>query len=63
MTEVDANRLKWRIIGIVQQFFEAHFSENASNLEEQFTCLYDSLLQQYESENPSEISRIHHLIR
>ena len=63
MTEADANRLKWRITEIVQQFFEEHFSENASNLEEQFTRLYDSLLQQYESEYPSEISRIHHLIR
>ncbi len=63
MVDVDASRLKWQIIEIVQQFFEKQSSENASSLEEQFTCQYESLLQQYESENPSESSRVHHLIK
>ena len=63
MTEVDANSLKWRIIEIVSEFFEEHFSENATKLEEQFTTHYESLLQQHESEDTSDLSRVHHLIK
>ena len=63
MAEVDVNRLKWKILEIVQKFFEKHFSENAPDLEKRFTRQYDSLLRQYESENPSERSRVHHLIK
>lgn len=63
MVEVDVNKLKWQILEIVQKFFEKHFSKNAPDLEERFTRQYDSLLQQYESENPSERSRVHHLIK
>ncbi|MGY5878734.1 MAG: ethanolamine ammonia-lyase reactivating factor EutA [Candidatus Thorarchaeota archaeon] len=57
MAEGDANRLKWRIIEIVQEFFKMHSSENASNLEEQFISQYESHLQKFET------LEIHHLIK
>ncbi|MGY5876542.1 MAG: ethanolamine ammonia-lyase reactivating factor EutA [Candidatus Thorarchaeota archaeon] len=63
MTEVDANRLKWRIIEIVNDFLKEHFSEDATNLEEQFTRQYELLLEQYEDNDTLETSRIQHLIK
>ncbi|MHA2078201.1 MAG: ethanolamine ammonia-lyase reactivating factor EutA [Candidatus Thorarchaeota archaeon] len=61
MAEIDANRLKWQIIEIIQKFFEKHSSENASDLEEQFISQYESLLQPYKSED--EITILHHLVK
>jgi len=63
MAQVDDNRLKWRIIEIVHQFLEEHFSEDAENLEEQFVRQYDSLLQLNEDEGVSELKRLHNLIK
>ncbi|MGY5872745.1 MAG: ethanolamine ammonia-lyase reactivating factor EutA [Candidatus Thorarchaeota archaeon] len=63
MTEVDANRLKWQIIEIVQRFFEEYNSESALQLTEQFTNQFESLMQQHESEDISEIKMVHHLIK
>jgi len=63
MAQVDDNRLKWRIIEIVHQFLEEHFSEDAENLEEQFVRQYDSLLQLHEDEGVSELKRLHNLIK
>ncbi len=48
---IDARRLKWRIIETVSQYFEEHFGEDASSLEEQFTLHYDSLILKYEHED------------
>ena len=61
MVEIDANRLKWQLIEVVQQFFEKHNSEDASSLTAQFTSQFESLMQQHESED--EISIVHHLIK
>ena len=63
MSEVEANRLKWRVIEIVRDFFKECFHETATSLEEQFASQYDSLLQQHENENITEITRIHRLIK
>ncbi|TFH09571.1 MAG: hypothetical protein E4H14_04230, partial [Candidatus Thorarchaeota archaeon] len=59
MAEADANRLKWQIIEIVHQFFEAHFDQDAANLEERFNLEFEKLLQEHES----EILGVQHLIK
>ena len=63
MADVDANRLKWRIIEIVHQFFEEHFSESAADLEDRFVRNYESLIQQHNDADLTDNSRIQHLIR
>ena len=63
MTEADANRLKWQILDIVSEFFEKHFGENASDLEEQFTRQYDLLLEGHETEDISELPKLQNLIK
>lgn len=45
MVEVDASRLKWELIDIVQDFFEAHFSKDAESRLEQFKEEFDKLLE------------------
>ena len=62
MTEADVSRLKWRIIDAVRQFFEKHFGENASNLEEQFVRQYDLLLEKHATEDTAEIPKLQNLI-
>ena len=62
MTEGDAGRLKWRILEVVNTFFEEHFAENVSAFSEQFTAQYESLLLQEKSDDSSEISQIQNLL-
>ncbi len=62
ITELDVNRLKWRVIETVSKFFEEYYSEDASDLEESFTRQYEMLLQQHDTNDVSENSKLHHLI-
>ncbi|TFG26208.1 hypothetical protein EU528_14795, partial [Candidatus Thorarchaeota archaeon] len=59
MVEADAMRLKWQIIDIVHQFFDAHFLQDAAPLEERFIQEFEKLLR----ENESEILGVQHLIQ
>ncbi len=63
MTEVDANRLKWRIIDTVSEYFEEHFGEKAFDLEEQFLRKYEFLLERYDNEDSAEIAMLQNLIK
>ncbi|MBN2228632.1 MAG: ethanolamine ammonia-lyase reactivating factor EutA [Candidatus Thorarchaeota archaeon] len=63
MVEIDAQRLKYQIIEIVQKFFDEHLDRDNVRLKEKFKQQYESLLQNHLSENASEISRVHHLIK
>ncbi|MFW9848349.1 MAG: ethanolamine ammonia-lyase reactivating factor EutA [Candidatus Thorarchaeota archaeon] len=46
----DANRLKWLIIETVSDYFKKHFSDEADALVEDFTNVYELLLDQYQEE-------------
>ena len=59
MADADANRLKWRIIDIVQESFETHLGQNATGLLEQFTQEFEKLLQEHDAEQLG----VHHLIK
>ncbi|MHA1480846.1 MAG: ethanolamine ammonia-lyase reactivating factor EutA, partial [Candidatus Thorarchaeota archaeon] len=63
MANSDPNRLKWRIIDVVSEFLKEHKSEHAADLIELFIRQYDTLLQQHETEEITENSRLHHLIK
>jgi ethanolamine utilization protein EutA len=63
MSEVDSNRLKLRIIIIVSEYFHEHFGEDAADFEEKFTRAYDSVLQEHDTADTSEISKLHLLIK
>jgi len=62
MANADPNRLKWRIIDVVSEFINEHYSEQAADLIELFIHQYDTLLQPHEVEEITEISRLHNLI-
>ena len=55
----DANRLKWEIIEIVSGYLKQHFSDNADELQENFTKTYNLLLSQYQEDSLDYI----HLIK
>jgi len=63
MAGSDVNRLKWRVIETVSEFFKEHFDENASDLEEQFVQQYDLLLERYETKDTTEITKLQNLIK
>ena len=63
MAGIDANRLKWHIIETVSSYFHKYLSEDAVDLEEQFTSVYESVLQKDVTGSTSEISKLHLLIK
>lgn len=62
MTTGDADNLKLNVIGFVKEFFENYYQKDATGLDESFARHYDTLLQQHEHEDTTEISRIRRLI-
>ncbi|MFX1262200.1 MAG: ethanolamine ammonia-lyase reactivating factor EutA [Promethearchaeota archaeon] len=63
MAEVDANRLRWKIIETVSDFLKEHFDVEAKELEEKFTQQYESLIQQNEPRETTDIAGLHLLIK
>jgi ethanolamine utilization protein EutA len=62
MSEVDANRLKWKVIDTVCEYIRQHFSIDAPKIVKQFTRIYDSVLSQGDTSSTSEVSKVHILI-